>query len=185
MGKVNPNNAVGIIEGRVGDLIFVRCGDGRIIVRHRPVRTAPFTAGEIASQRHFGRAVAYMKNLPGQPAEHALYKQAGRISRTRACDLAMADFLNPPVINDINLSGYTGKAGETISVAAVDDFEVVTVCLTVTELNGTLMEHGAAVLEPPKQDRSCFKSPSDLAAGKFCRATRPRWCASQLFPTRQ
>ena len=29
MGKVNPNNAVGIIEGRVGDLIFVRYADGR------------------------------------------------------------------------------------------------------------------------------------------------------------
>ena len=74
MGKVNPNNAVGIIEGRVGDLIF-------------------------------------------------------------------------RVINDIDLSSYTGRTGETTSVVASDDFEVVTVCLTITELNETLIEHGAAVPE--------------------------------------
>jgi hypothetical protein len=148
MGKVNPNNAVGIIEGRVGDLIFVKYADGRMIVRHRPVREAPFTAGEVASQSHFGKAVVYMKNLPAQPAQQAVYKQAARSSRKRACDLAVADFLNPPVINDIDLSSYTGKTGETISVVAIDDFEVATVCLTLTELNETLIEHGAAVLEP-------------------------------------
>jgi hypothetical protein len=165
MGKVNPNNAVGIIEGRVGGLIFVRYADGRMIVRHRPVREAPFTAGEVASQRHFGKAVVYMKNLPAQPAQHAVYKQAARSNRKRACDLAMADFLNPPIINDIVLSSYTGKTGETISVVAVDDFEVATVCLTLTELNGTLIEHGAAVLEPNSSKWLC-KAQASVPSGQ-------------------
>ena len=45
MAMLDPNTVIGILQGKVGDLVFVRTKDGRVIVRHRPVRKAEFTAG--------------------------------------------------------------------------------------------------------------------------------------------
>src|ERR1019366_3669425 len=53
-----------------------------------------------------------------------------------------------PVINDVDLSGYSGNAGELIRIEAVDDFGLTSVMLTIAELDGSLVEYGAAVLEP-------------------------------------
>ena len=50
------------------------------------------------------------------------------------------------MIHDIDLSGYTGKAGELIRVQAVDNFELLDVTLVLTQMDGTLIEVGTAVL---------------------------------------
>jgi hypothetical protein len=81
-------------------------------------------------------------------ARYAPYQQAAKAARKRACDLAIADFLNPPEINDVDLSGYTGKAGEKIRVKAIDDFEVQSVSVTISQLDGQELESGNALAQP-------------------------------------
>jgi hypothetical protein len=147
MGKIRLNNALGEVDGKVGELAFVHCADGRMLVRKAPVRTAAFTASELRNQSRFTLAIAYLKGLKANPAAYAVYKQAAKIRRKRACDLAVADFLNPPVINDVDLSLYTGKVGQGIQIEAVDKFEVKDVAVTITQADGVLLEQGAAVLE--------------------------------------
>jgi hypothetical protein len=147
MSKLNPNTVIGIVQGKLGDLVFVRMKNGQVYVRHTPVREAPFTAGEEASKSDFGRAGAYVKAKRQDPEQYAPYQAAARVTGKRACDLANADFRRPPVIHDIDLSGYTGKAGESIVIQAVDDFQVEAVLVTVATADGTLLEHGAAVLD--------------------------------------
>jgi hypothetical protein len=58
-----------------------------------------------------------------------------------------ADFRRPPAIHDIDLAGYTGRAGESVVIQALDDFLVETVLVTVASADETLLEHGAAVLD--------------------------------------
>jgi hypothetical protein len=61
MGKLDPNTLIGIINGRIGDLVFARTSDGTVIVRPRPQRQARFTLAELANQSQFARASAYVK----------------------------------------------------------------------------------------------------------------------------
>ncbi len=49
-----------------------------------------------------------------------------------------------PTVDPIDLSGYTGQAGETIRITASDDFEVTGGGVSITGAGGTALEHGAA-----------------------------------------
>jgi hypothetical protein len=148
MAMLDPNTVIGILQGKIGDLVFVRTKDGKVIVRHRPVRKAQFTAGELAGQSLLAQANVYVRRIRQEPDEYALYQRAATLNGKRACDLAKADFYHPPVINDVDLSSYGGNAGQVIRVEAIDDFGLTTVMLTIAELDGSLVEHGAAILEP-------------------------------------
>jgi hypothetical protein len=144
MGLLQPNPAIGTLHGTVGDLVFVRTQDGRLLVRHRPPPRREFKPGELANQSRFTLASAYVKRVRGQPERYAAYEEAARFLRKRACDLANADFWHPPAIQDVDLSSYRGQAGEVIRVEAVDDFAVVAVGIAITALDGTVIERGEA-----------------------------------------
>src|SRR5689334_3332220 len=98
MGMLDSNKLIGTLHGTVGDLVFVRMPDGRIIVRHRPKREAEFRVGELANQARFRLASAYMKGISKQPALYAPYQWAALKRQKRACDLAVADYSYPPII---------------------------------------------------------------------------------------
>jgi hypothetical protein len=148
MAMLDPNTVIGILQGKIGDLVFVRAKNGKVIVRHRPVRSGHSTAGELAGQGLLAQANVYVRRIRQEPDQYALYQRAGSLNGKRACDLAKADFYHPPVINDVDLSGCAGNTGEVIRVEAVDDFGLTSVMLTISELDGSLVEHGAAILEP-------------------------------------
>jgi hypothetical protein len=64
---------------------------------------------------------------------------------TQVFALAVADFFNAPAVDEIDLSQYTGKAGETIHIRASDDFEVRGVSVVIHDANGAVLEQGGAV----------------------------------------
>ena len=87
--------------------------------------------------------------------------------------MAMLD-PNTLIGSDVDLSSYTGAVGEGVGIVAVDDFEVLFVCLALTDINWELIEGGAAVPELPLRT--------------FLRVTlatlrSPRTIAHQSFPT--
>ena len=88
-----------------------------------------------------------MQKLKAEPEAYAVYQTAARLKGKRACDLAKADCSHPPVINELDLSGYTGQPAEAIHIQAIDDFEVRSVRVTIAQLDGALLEDGAAVLD--------------------------------------
>jgi hypothetical protein len=70
MGRIRLNNALGTVEGKVGELAFAHFPDGRILVRKAPVRTAKFTAAELRNQSRFALGVAFLKALKANPAAY-------------------------------------------------------------------------------------------------------------------
>jgi hypothetical protein len=60
---------------------------------------------------------------------------------------ALEDFMSAPVVNSISTNAYTGVAGSTIAVRAVDDFRVTGVQVEIFAASGTLLEKGNAVLQ--------------------------------------
>ena len=101
MAMLDPNTVIGILQGKIGDLVFVRTKDGRVIVRHRPVRKARFTVGELAGQSLLAQANVYARRIRQEPDQYALYQRAAGLNGKRACDLVKADFYHSPVINDV------------------------------------------------------------------------------------
>jgi hypothetical protein len=145
MATLTPNTLIGVIHGKIGNLVFVRRKDGKVFVRHRPIRRAPPSEAELVTRHRLIESNRYVQRTKQQADVYALYQAAAKASGKRACDLARADFNHPPAIHDVDLSAYTGKTGDTIRIDAADDFGVDLVLLTITQLDGALIEHGAAV----------------------------------------
>jgi len=58
----------------------------------------------------------------------------------------VADFLNPPVVDEIDLTGFAGRIGDVIKIRAHDDFEVSGVNVLPRDPSGFAHETGAATL---------------------------------------
>ena len=144
MGKLRTNKAVGDLQGKVGGLIYAHQASGTVVVRRAPEQVQASTVNQQASQARFILAQRYFRMLKANPELYAPYKAAAAAARRRACDMAIADFLRPPELKDVDLTGYSGKAGEAIRVEAVDDFDIASVTLVVSTLDGAVIEQGPA-----------------------------------------
>jgi len=60
--------------------------------------------------------------------------------------LTIADFFHEPAVDEIDLSAYTGQAGEKISIRAHDDFELDGLAVVIRKADGTALEQGPAAL---------------------------------------
>ena len=90
-----------MIEGKVGELVYVRLADGSVVVRRRPVRQAPWTVKQVGTQVRFRDAVAYAKSIADRPDLDLFYKTVAKIRRKRAWHLAVADFMKPPSLRTV------------------------------------------------------------------------------------
>ncbi|MBI4658529.1 MAG: hypothetical protein HY735_06720 [Verrucomicrobia bacterium] len=61
----------------------------------------------------------------------------------------ISDFCHSPTVDDIDLSGYSERAGEKIQIRASDDFEVVQVEVKIKDAAGRLIEAGMAAQFAP------------------------------------
>jgi hypothetical protein len=136
------------LSGKIGNLVFRRRKtDGKVFVAvpPSPHRTAP-TGEKKRMNDKFKRAVLYGKSVIANPATKALYAQSISGGQT-AFNLAVADFLNAPVIEEIDVSSYTGKAGSVIRIKATDNFKVASVLVKIADADGTQIEVGEAVMD--------------------------------------
>src|SRR5262249_21903853 len=115
MAKMKSNATTGELRGLVGDLVFVRHKPGEVIVRRRPIRKAPRRAAELTNQAGFTESVIYAKKIwATQPELKERYDAAGRLQGRQGFQLAKADYRRPPKVQEIDLTGYRGNAGELI-----------------------------------------------------------------------
>jgi hypothetical protein len=144
-GKLTPILAE--LRGAIGDLVFRHYGD-RVVVGRKPGSpAAPPSAAQIAYRRRFREASAYAKRVADDPDLRALYAPAAEARCLPVYNVALADYLKPPVIHTINTSSYTGARGDLIVVDAWDDFEVARVVVRLVDSAGDTIEEGEARLE--------------------------------------
>ena len=55
--------------------------------------------------------------------------------------------MHPPEILALDLSGYTGKAGQVIRIQARDDVKVERVSVAITDENQQMVEQGVAIAD--------------------------------------
>jgi len=143
MAKVDKNIVITGLSGSLGDqLVIQEARGGRTIVRTKPRPSdKPPSEAQTAQRDQFREAVTYAKQAA--KSEPAYAAKAEGTAQT-AFNVALADFLHPPEIVELDVSGYTGKVGETIRVRARDDVAVKTVNVAIAAADGTLIESGAA-----------------------------------------
>ncbi len=61
--------------------------------------------------------------------------------------MAVRDWFNPPVVEEVDASGYSGQAGEVIRARVVDDVRVTRVEVVVVGGDGEVVEVGEMVRE--------------------------------------
>jgi len=140
MAKVAKNLVLHGASGKLGGQLVVRQSGGKTILAQAPgARSGEPSPAQKAQQQRFQEAVLYGKNRKSDPDYQA---RAGE--GLSAYNIAVADFLNAPDIDEIDVTDYQGAAGDTIRVRVSDDFAVQQVAVTIMNADGTLVEEGNA-----------------------------------------
>jgi len=148
MAKLNLNPLLTSIQGRIGDLVFVREGD-RISVRAKAEKLPQFRSpAQTAHTARFVVASRWARTLLADPAMHALYQKACHDHLTPH-NAAVSDFMHPPVVDAIDLDSFTGNPGDVIRILASDDFRIVRLTVQILAVDRQILEEGEAEWNGP------------------------------------
>jgi hypothetical protein len=144
MAKQTGNVVTHGLSGKVGDLLLFRQVGGKTVVSKMPQPSKTESEKQKAQRKRFQRAIFYAKQTLADPDTKEIY-EAGTKKGRRPFRVAVADFLNAPNIEHIDLSGYSGQTGDLIRIEVSDDFTVQTVTVSISNADGSLVEEGNAV----------------------------------------
>ncbi|MDR1679715.1 MAG: hypothetical protein LBR81_08070 [Prevotellaceae bacterium] len=134
------------LSGKIGDLLIFRQRSGKTVVAKVAEQSKTVSEKQLAQRKRFQQAIVYAKVAVEMPETGEQYKDAAKKRRgVTAMNVAVADFLSAPNVESIDLSNYSGKAGERIEVVVSDDFAVKTVQVQIINPDGTTVEEGEAV----------------------------------------
>ena len=94
------------------------------------------------------KASQYAKNALAIPELREMYTKLSS-KEIPPYRVASNDFLQKPVIDSLDHSGYRGNIGDTITVSAIDKVGITSVTATLTAQDGTLIETGPCVHNLP------------------------------------
>ncbi len=146
MAQSKDNIVTHGLSGKVGNILVFSQRHGKTFVGKAPKKsTKDDTPAQEAHKLRFQRAIIYGQTVIADPVAKAAYEAAAENGES-AFNVAVADLLQAPDIDSVDLSGYTGQVGEKIIILATDDFKVTSVTVNISNGDGTLVEQGAAVL---------------------------------------
>lgn len=145
MAKVKLNPVIQKIHGKVGDLVFKRYNDDVIMSRNPDLSGITATQAQIEHREEFRLATVYANSVLADPVQKAVYDAVAKKKKVPAFAIAVADFMNEPAVEQIDVSAYTGQPAQTIRVTASDDFEVAAVSVKIMAADESVIEQGAAV----------------------------------------
>ncbi|MDR3268585.1 MAG: hypothetical protein LBT83_05920, partial [Tannerella sp.] len=135
MAKQHGNVVTHGLSGKVGDLLVFRQRDGKTVVSKVPHVSNKVSEAQLAHRRRFQHAAVYGNAVESNEEMKAAYAAKAKKGWT-AYNAAVADFLNAPDIDTIDLSGYTGQPGDPIRIIVTDDYKVQEVKVVITNDDG-------------------------------------------------
>ena len=169
MAKVKLNPILEQLRGQVGDLVFKRYGEGTIITRKPDAEGREWSEAQLTHRERFRQAALYGKMVLADPETKAIYEQAAQTRSKNLFSLTIADFFNAPTIDEIDLSGYTGAQGDTITIRAHDDLDVMAVHVEIADSDGNSIESGDAVQSSQDAIAWVYTSTSTIGTGTTVR----------------
>ena len=170
MAKVCLNPIMERISGHVGDLVFRRYVDRVILARTPNQEGLHPSAAQLTHRKHFQLAVQYAK---GSLATHQAW---AKVLHKPVVSLTVGDYLNPPSVSAVDLSGFAGAAGDRINFHTEDDFRVASAQVTIAQRDGTPIESGSATRGPPMAGCGATRLPGPQPARTCASPTPPGTC---------
>jgi hypothetical protein len=142
MSNTTENVLTKTYRGKFGKQLVFRNRDEMSIMAKPPKKSLkPAADSQLAVRRRFKMASRWAKQALLDPDTLAAYAALASGMKTPYV-LALTNYLRPPEISEIIVSGYAGTAGDKINVIAVDDFEVTGVTVKIIDASGTMIEQG-------------------------------------------
>ena len=111
----------------------------------KPDADRPLSQAEVAHRQDFAQAATWAKAALQDEELRPFYEALGKKRDIPARAAAVSDFLKRPTLEALDLSEYTGQAGDPIYFMASDNAGLVDATVTIGDGNGTVFESGAAV----------------------------------------
>ena len=131
-------------QGAMGDMVFKKRGK-KVYASIKSKGTGDPSEKQLARRKYFKKAVNYANSVLADETKRLFYEEIAERRETTARAVCMKDFLKAPEIDELDLSKYMGKVGDTILISATDDVGVVRVEVRLTETDGSLIEQGQAI----------------------------------------
>lgn len=131
-------------RGMLGKTVVYKDWYGRTLIANKPAKRKVISKKQVVTIDKFKHATRFAKLLMKQPGKKALYERGINERQRSAYAVALKDILNDPIIHEIDVKDYNGRAGELIRVRAYDDFMVTAVIVTIMATNGNVVETGQA-----------------------------------------
>ena len=135
---------------------------GKFIFHQHPHRVVAYVApapgqslaasGQVAERTQFQLAHKYAKAVQHQPEIWAQYLAEAALRRCDPLGLAIADFIQPPIIAEVWPDRYRGQPGDAIRIQVSDSFRVDSVQVSITNGDGEALESGQALFMPATSD---------------------------------
>ena len=144
MAKVRQNIVMQGLSGSLGDQLIIKMDKaGRTIVGVKPAfdEDRVFSAAQQEQQQAFREATAYAKDQK----DNAIYLAKADGTPLNAYNVAVADWFNKPQILEVDLSGWSGEAGQVLRMRVQDDVQVQHVAVAIADEADNVLEQGSAV----------------------------------------
>jgi hypothetical protein len=135
------------LSGKVGDLVVFRRKGNRTFVSKKPEQPKGATEKQAAHRLRFRHATLYAKAATEDLESKVVYSELAAKRKRTPFIVAVADFLNAPEIETIDVSKYFGATDDIIKVMVADDAMVKSVYICIENADGTIVEEGDAVAD--------------------------------------
>ena len=102
----------------------------------RPALESSPTSAEKANQRRFRAASKFAHATLVDPRQNARYSAAAARTGSTPYNVAVSDFMHSPVITEVDLPGYTERAGQFIRIRA-EEKKIGAAAVNVVIADGT------------------------------------------------
>lgn len=143
--KAIPNPFLDGLSGQMNNIVF-RMVRGKVVIARRPTLSSEEpSANQLEQRERFAEAASWGKSVMADSDLRAMYEEKAEEKGVPVFSLTIADFFNTPTIRKVDVFGYNGNVGDTITVRASDDVGVAKVHVSISALDGSPIENGEAV----------------------------------------
>ena len=147
MAKIDEDGLINLLKGMLGKQIIVKRARSGKRYLSTPPEIDPdreLTPAQAAYNNRFKRQAAYGKAVSDNPELKKTY--AAKLDPgCTAYIMAWCDAHYPPVVKSILYDGYHGRDGDILYIHATDDFQVMSVWVSIYDNNNQLIEKGEAI----------------------------------------
>jgi hypothetical protein len=164
MTKVRFHGPVAGFSGAMGEMVFADNEKKNRTVAYMKKHYAP-TEAQLNHRERFKEAALRAQAALTDPATYAFYQAIAMEKDSTAQIVALTDFLVLPTFKSLDLSGYQGQVGDTITIRAKDDIGLADVDVKITAQDGTLIEQGKATEDGVRTGKWIYTTTQPVALG--------------------